>query len=271
MLRRIMISFVAVFLALGITGCKDRTAEKKAEQERLRQEEIRKYKRTESADYIRTLKNEAGDDEKTAKNFSTTMTLYGMAVGFSLKDKTMSIGDSRKKLSDYANKSDCITVALSGETYKKALKLNVGDIVKMKGKLNMSELKFTPVSISKADKMCDYFGRNVPSGGKLKPVRKFDFEDFQDEIQKNSMRFGKKYNGKVISLKGPVVHSESDYSGISGSITRSRNDDEELDPVSVSFNVAGSRSQQKTLSYTKNGDEVTVTGRFSLDSMSITA
>ena len=85
------------------------------------------------------------------------------------------------------------------------------------------------------------------------------------------MRFAKKYDGKIISVTGPVSHSEKDYSGISGSITRSREDGEELEPISISFSIAGSRSQQKTLSYTKNGDTVTVTGRFSLENMSLTA
>lgn len=271
MLRRIMISFAVVFLAFGITGCKDRAAEKKAEQERLRQEEIRKYRRTESADYISTVSRESGSDEKISKSFSTTMTLYGMVIGFSAKDKTMTIGDSRKKLSDYENMDGGLTVKLSGENYRKALKLNVGDIVKMKGKLSMSEKSFSPKTISKVDKMCDYFGRNVPKDSKLKPVRKFSYDELQDEYRKNSMRFAKKYDGKIISVTGPVSHSEKDYSGISGSITRSREDGEELEPISISFSIAGSRSQQKTLSYTKNGDTVTVTGRFSIENMSLTA
>lgn len=270
-LRRIGIAVAAAAMALTMTGCHKKTAaeiaqEKKAAEVAKRkaaEAEKRKYMRTESADYVTDLFNANGGG--LPKSWNTTMTLYG---------KISDIGSDGKSITIVASDDDyamtTIATTVSDEKLEKKVKaLDKGSLVRMKGRLAVSSgLSFTPVSIEKADAMCDYFGENAPKDKTYRKGMAVRYEDLAYDIEKNPYRASKKYDGKVITLTGTITRDEGSTNSFGTEMAQE--DSTGMQKNAVTISVINSRAVQRQLHDAKNGQEMTFTGKFSAGSSTLT-
>lgn len=271
-LRRIGIAVAAAAMALTMTGCHKKTAaeiaqEKKAAEVAKRkaaEAEKRKYMRTESADYVTDLFNANGSG--LPKSWNTTMTLYGRVseIGSDGKDITIAASDD-----EYAYTT--IATAVKDEKLEKKVKsLDKDSLVRMKGKLDVSSgLSFTPVSIEKADAMCDYFGKNAPKDRTYSKGMKVRYEDLAYDLEKNPYRAAKKYDGKVLTLMGTIARDEDDTSPFTARMSQEDSTTGQEKNV-VTISAIDSRAVQRQLHEAKGGQEMTFTGKFSAGASSLT-
>lgn len=267
-------------VCMALTGCHKKSAaeiaKEKAAEKAAYEEKIKKmYSREETADYILDMRNYCSlspTHNSSSKKINGNLSLYCRIKGFSLNESNDFLKGRRKSysmsLTTLKARDNIATGSLeckitSKSLAKKIMDFNVGQYIKIRGKLTDETIKAQFIDKVAETELLDYIGTVsswTPAKVKYQPM---SVDGFISMVNKNPVREMNRLNGHYFTISGRVHKTEGNKQIFA--ITLDGKESKSLLKRTNSMNVwlDGCKNAQKQVmdSRIKSGSRISVTGK----------